>query len=296
MDVASLQTFVDVMRRGSFAAVARERIADPSSVSRQIAVLETELGFRLFDRTTRRLSPTEAGIVYHERIAPLVEELDAAREAGADMLAVPRGKLRITASVAFGERWLISRLALFRQNYPELDLDLHLSDALVDISAGGVDLGVRLGPRMSGSFVATRLMPTRYRVVSSPTYLQRSGRPERPSDLAAFECLVFPFAGYRSEWRFRSADGHIESIAVPNTMTISNALALRRAALDGLGIALLADWTISEDLAEGNLLDLFPAHEASAADFDTAAWIIYPSRSYVPAKTRLLIDHLKANV
>ena len=296
MDLDALRTFIDVARRGSFAAVARERSVDPSSVSRQIAVLESDLGFRLFDRTTRRLSPTEAGRVYHDRVAGLVEELTLAREVGADVLAAPKGRLRVTASVAFGERWLMPRIASFRRAYPKLDLDLVLSDGVVDIAAEGIDVGIRLGTRMTGPLVATRLFPTRYRVVASPDYIERYGHPHAPKDLAENDCLVFPLPGYRSLWRFRSGERVVAEVEPRAVLTISNALALRRAALDGLGIALLADWTIGADIKEGTLVDLFPALDASAADFDTAAWIVYPSRSYVPAKTRTFIDHLKGSV
>ena len=296
MDLDALHTFIDVARHGSFAAVARERGVDPSSVSRQIAVLEGDLGFRLFDRTTRRLAPTEAGRVYHDRIAGLVEELTLAREAGADVLVAPKGRLRVTASVAFGERWLMPRIASFRCAYPKLDLDLVLSDGVIDIAAEGIDVGIRLGTRMTGSLVATRLMRTRYRVVASRAYVERHGRPHAPGDLADHDCLVFPLPGYRSLWRFRSGERAVAEVEPRATLTISNALALRRAALDGLGITLLADWTIGADLADGTLVDLFPAFDASAADFDTAAWIVYPSRSYVPAKTRAFIDHLKGSV
>ena len=296
MDLDALHTFTDVVRRGSFAAVARERGVDPSSVSRQIAVLEDELGYRLFERTTRRLSPTEAGQVYHDRIVGLIEELTFAREAGADVLATLKGRLRITASVAFGERWLMSRVASFRRLYPKLDLDLVLSDGVIDIAAEGIDVGVRLGTRMTGSLVATGLFATCYRVVAAPSYIERHGRPDSPADLADHDCLVFPLPGFRSLWRFRSGERKVAEVEPQGALTISNALALRRAALDGLGIALLADWTIGTDIADSALVDLFPAFDCSAANFDTAAWIVYPSRAYVPAKTRAFIDHLKGSI
>ena len=292
MDLDSLHTFAAVVRLGSFAAVARERGVDPSSVSRQIATLEEALGYRLFDRTTRRLAPTEAGQVYHDRIAGPLEELALARDAGGDVVGAPRGRLRVTASVAFGERWLMPRIAAFRHLYPELDLDLVLTDGVVDLAADGIDVGIRLGPRVTGTLVVTKLMETRYRVVASPLYIERHGRPETPLDLADHDCLVFPLPGYRSRWRFRG-NGPETEVAVRGALTISNALALRRAALDGLGIALLADWTIGPDLEDGTLVDLFPDVQASAADFDTAAWIVYPSRAYVPAKTRAFIVHMK---
>ena len=293
MELDALRTFVDVVRRGSFAAVARERDLDPSSVSRQVASLETALGFRLFERTTRRLAPTEAGRRYHERVAPLVEALELAAEEAGDVVGTLRGRLRITASVAFGERWLVPRLAPFRRAHPELELELALDDAAVDLVAGGIDVGVRLGARMSGSLVATRLLDTRYRIVASPAYLEARGRPPTPAALADHDGLGFPLPGYRSRWRLRDTDGAVETVEVRASITVSNALALRRAALEGLGVALLADWLIDADVAAGALVELFADRDASAADFDTAAWIVYPDRSYVPAKVRALIDHLK---
>ena len=294
MDLALLDVFRDVLRSGSFAAAARGRNVDPSAVSRQIAALERELGFALFDRTTRRLAPTEAGRVYGERIAGVLEELDLARERGRDAMENLAGELRVGASVAFGERWLVPRLASFRARHPRLTLDLRLSDAVVDIAAEGIDVALRLGPRVEGAFVASRLMDTNYRVVAAPSYLARRGRPSSPQALREHDCLAFALPGYRSRWRFRGADGRSETVDVRAGLVASNALALRRAALDGMGVALLADWTIDADVADGTLVDLFARHRASAAE-NTAAWIVYPSRRYVPAKTRALIDHLKAS-
>ena len=298
MELDALATALAVARLGSFAAVARERGVDPSSVSRQVAGLEGELGFPLFERTTRRLSPTEAGRLYLARVADPLEALLAAREAGADVVDMPSGPLRVTASVAFGERWLVPRLPTFRSAYPAIDLDVVLTDAVIDIAAEGIDVGLRLGPRPTGAVVASRLMATGYRAVASPRYLARHRAPAAPLDLSGHDCLVFPLPGYRTRWRFRvrGGAGGAEGVIVRPALTISNALALRRATLEGLGVALLADWTIDDDLVDGALVDLFPTLEASAADFDTAAWVVRPSRAYTPRKVRALIDHLRANV
>lgn len=296
MDISALQTFIDVARRGSFAAVARESGLDPSSISRQIAVLEKAIGYRLFDRTTRQLALTEAGQLTFERIQNPLEELDQIRDAALETISSPRGKLRVTASTAFAERWLIPRLAGFRDKFHDIILDLVLSDARIDLVAEGVDVAIRLGDRADGAFIVSRLMPTCYRVVASPGYLKTHDRLDAPSDLRHHDCIVFPLPGYRSQWRFRDPAGHIRKVDVSDTLTVSNALAIRRAALEGLGVALLGDWTIDSDIENGDLVDLFPGIEASAANFDTAAWILYPSRGYVPVKTRAFIDHLRAMV
>lgn len=296
MDLDSLITFTGVARSGSFASHARERGIDPSSVSRQIAALEDNLGVRLFERTTRRLSLTEAGRIYLDRVGPLMEELTAARDAAHDSMAEPSGVLSVTTSVAFGERWLMPRVASFRQAYPKITLDLRLTDAVVDLVAEGIDVALRLGPSVTGAVVAAKLFDTRYRLVAAPEYIERHGAPKSLEDLQNHTGLFFSLPGVRSDWQFRKVQGAPVHVASPPAgLTISNALALRRAALDGLGLALLADWTTAEDIKNGRLIPLFEELEASVSGFETAAWVVYPSRAYVPARLRVFIDHLRSN-
>lgn len=295
MDLDLLRTLIAVERHGSFAAVARIEGVDPSSVSRRIATLEETLELRLFDRTTRRLRMTEAGRLYRARIAPLVDALDEAADAARDVVAEPSGLLRVTASVGFGERWLTPRLAAFRAAYPRIEIELRLSDATVDIAAEGIDLGLRLGPRPEGALVAARLFGTRYRVVAAPSYLTDKPRPAVPADLSEHDGILFALPRFGTAWRFRqNARAPVEEVSPRRVLTISNALAIRRAALDGIGVALLADWTVESDIASGRLIDLLPDHEGTATDFDSAVWIVYPTRDYVPARLRVFIDHLRA--
>src|SRR5229473_1687670 len=148
MDIATLKTFVEVMRAGSFAAVARLHDVDPSSISRTIAILEHELGFRLFQRTTRRLAATEAGALYFERMQPIIDEIDRVGQEACDMVAEPAGRLRVTASVSFGHTILVPLLPCLRSAYPELSIDLVLTDAVLDLITEKIDVAVRLGPRI----------------------------------------------------------------------------------------------------------------------------------------------------
>lgn len=295
MDDQLLRTTLLVARAGSFAAAARETGVDPSSISRQVAALEDALGIRIFARTTRRLDLTEAGRLYLDHAAPALEAMDEAADIARDVMSEPSGLLRVTSSVAFGERWLIPRLVSFRDAYPRIDLDLVLTDAVTDLAAEGIDLALRLGPRHeTGAMVAAKLFDTRYRVVASPGYLERTGHPKTPEDLAQHDGLLFRLPGFRTAWRFRSVARKETAQALPRaTLMISNALAIRRAALSSMGVALMADWTITDDLATGTLVDLFPEWEVSAGQFDSAAWIAYPSRAYVPARLRVFIDHLR---
>jgi len=293
MDLDSLHLFVDVMRLGSFAKAARRRDVDPSSISRAIAALESELGFRLFQRTTRKLSPTEAGLRYLQRIEAPLGELSGAGAELRDLSAAPAGMLRITASVAFGVQCLAPVLPELRTAYPDLEIDLVLTDANLDLVAERIDVAIRLGPRLSGDMIAMKLFETNYRVVASPDYIAAHGRPGSPEFLAEHDCLLFPFNGFRSTWCFEDAAGGERRVEVNGKMTVSNALALRQCTLAGLGPALLANWTIDRDVTAGRLVNLFPDYRIYATERETAAWILYPSRDFVPRKVRVFIDFLK---
>ncbi|ARN22188.1 LysR family transcriptional regulator [Piscinibacter gummiphilus] len=298
MDLDQLRTFIEVVRQGSFAGAARFLNLEPSKVTRAVAALEAELGVRLLQRTTRQLSLTEGGESYLAQVSPLLTELDLAAEelrAGSGQL---RGLVRITASVAFGQTVLVPLLPELHRRHPGLELDLMLTDAVVDLVSQRVDIALRLGPAVNSSLVGQRQRDVRFRVVASPAYLKRHGRPRQPVDLADCSCLRFPLPGFRALWRFRSASGgQVEEVPIQGWLVASTALALRQAALDGLGPALLADWLIDKDLLAGRLVDLFPDLEATATDFDSAVWLLYAAREkQLPKRVQsvlaLLREHL----
>jgi DNA-binding transcriptional LysR family regulator len=293
MDLDALQVFAEVARRGSFAAAAKERNRDPSSVSRLIGQLEAELGIRLFQRSTRRLSLTEAGDVYLRGIDPLVDELERARTAALNTTGTPAGTLRLTASVTFGHRQIVPLLPEFRARYPALKIDAYFTDANLDLVADRFDLAIRLGPAIEGDLVAAKLMDTRYRVVASPRYIKRAQRILKPADLSAHQCLLFPLKVFRTTWHFRDAAQRVESVPIRGDVTLSPADAIRRAAIDGLGVALLPDWLVDADVDEKRLVHMLPAYAVAATTFETGAWLVYPSRAYLPSKVRVMIDFLK---
>lgn len=293
MDVSVLQIFVEVMRQGSFAAVARDRNIDPSSVSRSIAGLEAELGVRLFQRTTRQLSPTEAGMAYFERIEPLIAEMQQAIAVATDLSEQPQGTLRVTTSVSFGLKCIVPLLPHFSEMYPDLTVDLLLTDAVVDVLAERIDLAIRLGHLPDSTLIAQRLMQTRYLVCASPQYLKQWGYLEKPSDLEHHNCLLFPLAGFRSRWIFQDRNGELSETAVRGHTIISTAIALQQCAIAGMGLVLLANWLVDDALKAGALVNVFPDYAVTATDFSTAVWLVYPSRSYMPLKVRMFIDLLK---
>lgn len=293
MEIEALDLFLAVAQAGSFAAVAKERDLDPSTISRVVAGLEEELSVRLFQRTTRSLSLTEAGALYRGRMEPLMEEIRRASAEAANINAEPRGVLRLTASVAFGALQIAPLLPAFCQQYPGLKLDCQFTDANLDLVSERIDLAIRLAPAIEGDLIAVKLLATRYHVVASPDYLARAQPLSRPADLSHHRCLLLALRAFRSAWKFQSMRGEVQEVAVDGDIVMSTPLALRAAAIAGCGPTLLSNLLVAEDLRAGRLVDVFPKLLATATSFDTGAWAIYPSRAYLPNKVRVMIDFLK---
>lgn len=292
MEIATLRLFIDVAERLNFASVARDRSTDPSLVSRAIAGLEAEIGTRLFQRTTRAMTLTEAGEAYLATIRSHVDALEAAADALADAGREPEGLLRVTASAALGETLLVPLLPRFQTALPRLQIELILTDANVDLIADRIDIAIRLAPSFRADVIGVKLFDTRYHVVASPDYVERFGAISQPEALSERQCLLFAAPEIRTRWIFAS-NGVPQEVAVRGNVISSNAAALRLGALSGLGPALLADWLIGDDLATGTLIDLLPAYRATPTNFETAAWLLYPSRAHLPRKTRLAIDFFR---
>lgn len=293
MNLADLTLLQDIARHGSFAAVARLRNVDPSSIGRMVAGIEAELGVRLFERSTRRMALTEAGARYIERVTPLTDELERAAEEARATGGAPRGTLRISASVTFGQEIITPRLAAFRARYPQIEVEGVFTDATLDLVAERIDLAIRLAPTIEGDYVVSKLMDTIYRVVASPAYLRDAPPLATAEDLARHSAILFPYRDYRARWKFRDAGGRTHEQPVTGALTLTPAGAIRDAALAGLGPALLPHWLVDADIAAGRLVHCLADHAVTATEFDTAAWLVYPSRSYLPAKTRAMIDFLR---
>lgn len=297
MNIASLEIFADVFRAGSLAAAARARDVDPSLVSRAVAALEEEIGAKLFVRSTRRLSPTDAGRIYFERVAKILRELDVAKTLATEAAGTPSGVVRLTASVSFGKVFLLPLMEAFQKAYPKIVLDLVLDDSNLDLAGRNIDLAIRLGPQIrKGDLIVRRLMRTRYSVCASPAYLRQAGPLKHPSELATRDCILIGLPGYKSAWTFRKEGRTLPVVQVKGNLVVSHAYAARQAAAASLGPALIADWISDDAVADGDLVRLFPGYDVAAISFDTAAWLVYPARDHLPAKTRCVIDFLAKNI
>jgi DNA-binding transcriptional LysR family regulator len=296
MDLNNIQLFVEVVQRSSFAEVARMRNIDPSSVSRSIRKLEDTLGFRLFQRTTRKLSPTEAGKSYFRQVEGLVATFLQAGEQALDLSNEPIGNLRVTACTSFGQKKLVPLLPIMRRKYPKLIIDLVLSDNQVDIVEQQIDVAIRFGKKPTDDFICKELAPRKFRVCASPTFVKSNKITDDPHCLIELECLRFSIPGYRDAWKFRQPQKKELTIQVTGHLLISHGMTMTASTVAGLGVSLLPDWLCRDELANGSLVQLFPDYECAAADFDTSAWLVYPSRDYMPLKLSAFIDCLKTEI
>ncbi|MEI6485370.1 MAG: LysR family transcriptional regulator [Sphingomonadales bacterium] len=292
MELATLALFVDVAHAGGFAPVARQRLIDPSLVSRAIAGLEGELGFRLFQRSTRRLALTEAGARYLASVEPLVRDLSAAAEMARG--STLSGRLSMSASVAYGTIRLVPLLPALRAAHPGLDIVLDLTDRLVDVVAEPIDIAIRMSPTIPPGLIGLPLHPSRYHAYASPGWLAQHGPVTTPADLASRPCLLFAGPLQRRDWRFSRPDDGAETVIVGGPIAISSPLALKAACIAGMGATLLTDWLAADAVAAGRLVRLLPDHEATSSAFGSNAWLLYASRTLIPPKLRAGIDFLSA--
>jgi DNA-binding transcriptional LysR family regulator len=293
VDISALRIFVEVMRHGSFASVAREHGMMPSSVSRTISSLEDELGIRLFQRNTRRLIPTEVAEMYFERIRDVVAELDRAQTLVREVSATPRGRLRVTAPVSWGRTCVVPLLPEFMAAYPELSIELLLEDLQRDLLGDRIDVAMKLGPLPDSTAVALRLCRTPCVVCASRRYLEARSAVIETDDIQRHDCLLTPAQANRRRWLFRHPDGRVVEAAVGGRCIVSDELALHRCAVAGMGIALLPRWLVWPELQRGEVVALLPHLEVALSEFETSAWLLYPSRSHLPLKVRVFVEFFK---
>ncbi|MFC0666511.1 LysR substrate-binding domain-containing protein [Azotobacter chroococcum] len=273
----ALKMFVATVDARGFSAAARQLEVATSTVTRMVDALEQELGSVLLNRSTRQVTVSEAGAAYYLSARRILEELEEADASIRDRGDEPAGPLRVSLPMAFGRARICPHLGDLLRRYPRLELDVSLSDEIVDLLAERVDLSIRLGAAAPMDGVISRpLGRFRRRVVASPDYLRERGVPEQPMDLLAHDCLRFNYGSARQVWTFQ-AQGEVIRVPVHGRFRSDNVEALHAVARAGLGVALLPDWIVDEDLAGGRLTSLF---DAFAVDPDNTRPLI--SARYLP--------------
>lgn len=262
--------------------------ASKSAVSRTVSALETELGVRLFHRTTRSLTLTEAGRGYFERAIRVLTDLEEANLAVSQLQSAPRGRLRVSAPMSFGFLHLAPALPDFLARYPEVTVDLSMNDRFVDLIDEGFDVAVRIGAMEDSSLIAHKLAPIRRVVCASPAYLKARGLPLSPDDLKGHQCLFNSNIALSQEWRFTTPDGKSWPVEVKGRLSANNGDVLRVAALKSLGLVNIPTFIVGGDLKAGTLVSVL--HEFITQD--VAMHAVYPHSRHLSPKVRAFVDFL----
>lgn len=293
--VGEMGVFVAVAESGNFSSAGRKVGLTPSAVSKLVGRMEERLGVPLVTRSTRMLQLTAEGELYLERARRILADIDEAeRLIASGAGAVPRGRLRISASVAFGECCLLPLVPPFLARYPQVELDVSLTDAVVDLVDDRTDIALRSGPLRDSALMARKLFETRRVIIAAPDYLKRFGTPATPHDLAAHNCLRFNFRRSLDEWPFRDpASGEQYSLAVNGNAHGNNGVILRQLALAGVGLARLGHFHVAEDIAEGRLVPVLEPFNAGDVEMMHA---VYIGHEHLAVRIRAFIDFLVAHV
>jgi len=287
-DLAYMVTFARVVKAGSFAGAARRLGVTSSVASKHVAKLEQALGVRLLNRSTRKLSMTEAGAAYYEHCARIVEEVENSKTAIAQLQAAPRGQLRVTAPVTFANTRLGPILREFFTRYPDIQIDLNASNRVIDLAEDGFDVAIRIARTLPPNVVARELRRVRWHLCGSPEYLEREGVPSHPANLTRHNCLTFPVPGAAMEWRFVRA-GERVTVPVHGSLQSNMVEALHDLVLNGTGLTLLPGYIAGKDIREGKLRAVLEDWEIEAG---SSLYAVYLPTRYLAPKVRVFVDFL----
>lgn len=283
-----MNVFVRVAKAGSFAGGARELDISRAMATKHIMQLENSLGTRLFNRTTRSLSLTDVGASYLERCQQVLQDVEEMEAAVTHLQTEPRGVLKISAPPVIGATHITRAIAEFLKIYPDLTVDLILQSTHGDMIDEGIDIAIYLGALDDTSMVARKLASSSMVVCGSPEYFDRYGIPEKPEDLLSHSCLVNWASSPRNKWHFKSSAGNV-TMAVSGRMQANVADALRVAAIEGLGLVMLASYVVSRDIEKGKLKPVLENYILPPLDIHA----VYPHRKYLSAKVRRFLEFLQ---
>lgn len=292
-ELSNLQLFARVVEEGSFSAAARYLGVTPSSVSRQISQLEGDLSARLFHRTTRKQSLTEAGEIYYRHARGIVADLEEARLAVSRLSDAPSGNLHLTAEADFAVAILGPLLPEFLERYPAVQLRLSLSSGIVDLVDSGIDLALRIGHLDDSTLIARKIAESRSVICASPAYLAIRGAPGHPSELVKHSCLSFRTSSGKTLWKFELPEGSLE-VPISGSLKANSLVLLRDSALAALGIIMIPSWMVRDELKGGRLVPLLSGFPRASANAPINA--IYAHRRHLAPKVRAFVDFLAERI
>jgi DNA-binding transcriptional LysR family regulator len=285
--LAAMETFVYVVETGSFSAAARRLDIGQPAVSKTIAQLETRLGVRLLLRSTRGLTPTEAGLAFFERARRALEEADEADNAARGVAGGLSGNLRVSTAVTFGRMHVVPHLGPFLDQHPQLNVDLLLDDQNINLVEEGIDVALRLGPLSDSGLTVRKIAECRRVIVGTPTYFASHGEPACPADLSRHRAVIYHRGG-GATWHF-NRDGEEQSVTVNGRLRVSAAEGLREAVLTHQGLGLGSEWMFAPELASG-------AVKAVMGDWvlpKQELWAVFPTGRMASAKARVFVEYVQ---
>ncbi|MEM6466380.1 MAG: LysR family transcriptional regulator [Pseudomonadota bacterium] len=286
--LSEMEAFVCVVDQGGFTDAARKLGISKSAVSKHISALETRLGVRLLNRTTRRVNPTDIGLAYYDQAQSVLSTADAADQMVTAMQSAPKGNLRISVPVNFGTTQVSPIMGDFLRTYPDLSVEMVLEDRYVELVSEGFDLAIRIGRLEDSSLKARKLAETHVKLVASPRYLQGHGVPQRLEDLSEHHLLHYSMLSTGNYWRMKTRTGEERHVRVGGPLTANNGESLKHAAIASLGIAQLPSFILGQSLQTGELTEVLPDLEADPLGI----YAVYPDGRFIQPKLRALIDHL----
>src|SRR5690242_7573819 len=287
-DFEALAIFAKVVELRSFAGAASELALSKATVSKAVGRLEERLGARLFNRTSRRLALTDAGQKLAERAARLLADGEAAENEALAQSSVPRGLVKLAVPMSFGVKEVAPILPEFLETYPEVSIDLHLSDATVDLIAEGFDAGLRIARLPDSSLIARRLCAMPRYTVAAPSYLKRYGRPTHPMHLAQHKCFGYAYLSTPNVWHYTNANGEEASVRPAGQLRVNNGEAVLPAVVAGLGIADLPEFIVGDAIASGKIEVILKGWKQA----EGAVHLLTPPGGPRPARVEVLADFL----
>ena len=286
-----MEVFVLAAELKSFSAAGRKLGLSPSAVSKLVTRIEDRLGARLLVRTTRRLELTPEGEVYLSRTRRILAEIAETERIVAEGARVtPRGPLRVNASVGFGERYILPLVPAFLALYPDIELDLTLTDGVIDVIGERTDVAIRSGPLRDSSLKAKKLLESRKVVIAAPSYLERHGVPNHPAELSKHNCLRFNFRRSMDDWPFLLEDGQtVEAYDISGNMLVSSGAILRQLCVEGLGLGRIGRFHVEPDITAGTLVPVLEAFNPGDIEVVHA---VFAGHEHLAARIRAFIDFL----
>lgn len=286
---SELAFFCLLVKQGSLAATARELNLTPPAVSRRLSQLEERLGVRLLNRTTRRISLTSEGDVYFQAAQRILSDIDELERQVSSSRAAPKGLLRINAPLGFGRNYIGPAISAFSETYPEIEVQLQLTDRPINLPDEAIDISIRFGELPDSRLIAKKIAANRRLLVAAPAYLRMTGEPDNPHDLTQHQCIVLRQndAAY-GNWRLSRA-GRTETIKVHGKLSTNDGEVALNWALDGRGILMRAEWDVAKYLRSGRLVRVLADYDTPSADI----YAVYPERLNLSAKVACFVEHLR---